>query len=94
METVYRLFMYILPYALCIIAYVWVFKRALRVPNKIAKAIALVIVVAGFAYTVYRIIQSVSTALTNDNFEFVILIVTAFVLFFASIAIAIGEPEK
>ena len=94
METIFRLFMYIFPYAISVALYIWIFKKALRVPNKIAKAIALLFVVGGFGYTLYKISTSIRTALTNDQFEFAILIITTFVLFFASIAIAFGQPEN
>lgn len=94
METIFRLFMYILPYGLSIAAYIWIGKKAWQVPNKLAKAIAFLILAAGLGYTLYKMGRSISTALTNDTFEFMIMIVNVFVLFFASIAITFGEPEK
>jgi amino acid transporter len=94
METLFRLFMYLLPYGLSIAAFVWIGKKAWRVPNKIAKVIALLIVAAGLGYTLYKMISSIGEALSNDNFEFMILIINVFVLFFASLAITLGEPEE
>lgn len=94
MDTVYRLFMYIFPYAVSIALYSWMFRRAQRVPQKVHKIIALVIIVAGFCYTLYQVIKTIGKALTDDNFQFPVLIVTIIVLFLASIAMAFGEPEK
>jgi hypothetical protein len=94
MDTIFRIFMFILPYALCIAGYIWVGKKAWRVENKIAKAIALAILAGGLGYTLYKMISAIGGIMTNDNFEFAIIIITVFVLFFASIAVAIGEPEK
>jgi hypothetical protein len=94
METIFRLFMYIFPYAVSLSIYVWLFRKAQRVPNKTAKVIASVIVVAGAGYTLYKIATTISKALTEDRFQFVTIIVTAIVGFFAAIAMAFGEPEK
>ena len=94
MDTLFRIFMFILPYALCIAGYIWVGRKAWRVQNKIAKWIALVILGGGLGYTLYKMIGAIGSVLTNDNFEFAIIIITVFVLFFASIAIAMGEPEE
>lgn len=94
METVYRLFMYIFPYAFSLALYVWMFRKAQKVPQKTYKTIALIIVVAGIGYTVYSIVKTVGTIFTDDDFHFQIMIVTVVVLFFASIVMALGEPEK
>ncbi len=94
MDTAFRVFMYILPYGLSIAAYIWIGKKAWQGKNKISKAIAFIILAAGFVYTLYKMIRSISGIFTNDDFEFVIIIVNVFVLFFASIAITLGEPEK
>lgn len=94
MDTAFKIFMYVLPYALCIAAYIWVGKKVFQASNKITKAIAFIILAAGFCYTIYRMISTSSKAFAEDRFEFVIIIVTVFVLFFASIAITLGEPEE
>ena len=94
METAYRLFMYIFPYAICLALYIWMFRKALKVPHKGARIAALVIIVLGLCYTGYEIATTVGAALTDENFHFPILIITVIGLFFASIAMAFGEPEK
>ena len=94
METAFRIFMFLVPYVLCIAGYIWVGKRAWHAKNMASKIIALAIVGAGSAYMLYKLFGSIGGIMTNDNFEFIIIIVTVFVLFFASIAIALGEPEK
>lgn len=94
MEIVYRLFMYIFPYAISLALYTWMFRKAGRVPHKVYKSIALAIVVGGVAYTIYSIVKTAGAVFTDDNFHFQIMIVTIVVLFFASIAMALGEPEK
>jgi len=94
MEILFRLFMYIFPYAVSVALYVWIFRKTLRVPHKALRITAMAIVVAGFAYTLYGIITTISKALTDDKFHFVVLLVTIIVLFFASVAMALGEPEK
>ena len=94
MEAIFRIFMYILPYALSIAAYIWVGKKALHTSNKIAKVIAFIILACGLGYTLYKMGTSISKALTDDRFEFGIMIVNVFVLFFAAIAIALGQPEE
>ena len=94
LDNIFRVFMFVLPYSLCFAGYIWVGKRAWKAPNGIAKIIALIFVIGGAAYTVYKAIGSASVMMTNDNFEFAILIITVFVLFFASISIAMAEPEK
>lgn len=94
METAFRLFMYLLPYAVSIALFVWMFRRVQRVPNKTAKMIALLFVAVGFGYTVYHMAGTIGKALSDDTFHFAILIITVFVLFFAAIAMAFGEPEK
>ena len=93
METAFRLFMYSLPWLLSIAVYIWMFRKALRVPHKAARIIALAIIAGGFVYTLYKFVTSVKGALTDDRFHFAILIITVFVLFFAAIAMAFGEPE-
>lgn len=94
METLFRLFMYIFPYAVSLSLYIWIFRKALKVPHKGFRTAAVVIVAAGLLYTLYEIATTITKALTDDNFHFVVLIVTIVVLFFASIAMAFGEPEE
>ena len=94
METLFRLFMYIFPYAVSLALYIWIFRKAVNVPHKGYRIAAIVIVAAGLAYTLYEIATTITKALTDDNFHFGVLIVTIIVLFFASIAMAFGEPEK
>lgn len=94
METVYRIFMYIFPYAASVALYAWMFRRAQRVPHKTFKAVSLATVVAGFCYTVYSIVKTIGTVFTDDSFHFQIMVVTVAVLFFAAIFMAFGEPEK
>ncbi|WP_121352843.1 hypothetical protein [Flavisolibacter nicotianae] len=93
MEAVFRIFMYLFPYGASIALYIWVFRKAQRVPNKVAKGIALALVVAGLGYTAYQIATTVGAVMTDDRFHFQIMIITIVVLFFASIAMAFGEPE-
>jgi amino acid transporter len=94
LDSIFRVFMYVLPYGLCLAGYIWVGRRAWKAPNGIAKIIALIFVIGGAGYTLYKVMRSIGGIITNDNFEFAIIIVTVFVLFFASIAIALAEPEK
>ena len=94
METLFRLFMYIFPYAVSLSLYIWILRKALKVPRKGYRIAALVIVVGGLAYTLYEIARTITKALTDDNFHFAILIVTIIVLFLASIALAFGEPAE
>ena len=94
LDTIYRIFMFILPFALCFAAYVWVGKKALRVPNKTAKIIALVIIAAGLCFTLYRLVRLLGNFFTNDLFEYVIILVMVATLALASIVMALGEPEK
>ncbi len=94
MDNIFRVFMFLLPYGFSIAAYVWIGTKALRLPNSPAKYIALVILAVGLAYTFYRMITTSSKAFADDRFEFIVLIVNVFVLFFASIAITFGEPEE
>lgn len=94
MEAVYRIFMYTLPYAISLALYAWMFRKAQKVPHKVYKSVALAIVVGGFCYAIYNIARTVGAVFTDDNFHFQILIVTVIVLFFASVAMALGEPEK
>ena len=94
METIFRVFMYIFPFAVSLALYVWMARRSSRVPSKVHKIIALVIVGAGLLYTLYRIAVTVGAIFKEDHFNFQILIVTIIVLFLASIAMAFGEPEK
>jgi hypothetical protein len=94
MEAVFRIFMYLFPYAISLALYVWMFRKAQRVPHKIYKGVALAIVVAGFCYTLFKIATTVGAVMTDDRFHFQILIITVIVLFLASIAMALGEPEN
>ena len=94
LDSLFRVFMFTLPYAVCIAGYIWVGKRAWKAPAGIAKIIALIFVIGGAGYTLYKLIGAVGGIMTNDNFEFAIIIITVFVLFFASIAVAMAEPEK
>ena len=94
MDTAFRLFMYIFPYAVSIAAYVWMFRRAKRVPHKSYKVAALAIIVAGVGYTLYHMTTTITKALSDDRFHFGIFIIMVIVLFFAAIAMALGEPEK
>ncbi|HEV7332129.1 MAG TPA: hypothetical protein VGN63_13925 [Flavisolibacter sp.] len=94
MEILFRLFMYIFPYAVSLALYIWIFRKALKVPHKSYRIAAIVIVAGGLAYTLYEIATTITKALTDDNFHFAVLIVTIIVLFFASMAMAFGEPEK
>jgi amino acid transporter len=94
LDTLFRIFMFVLPYALCFAGYIWVGKKAWHTPNGIGKFVSLFFVVAGAGYTLYKLVLSAGSILTNDNFEFVIILVSVFVLFFSSIALAVAEPEK
>lgn len=94
METVFRIFMYLFPYAISIALYVWMFRKAQRVPHKVLRGVSMAIIVAGFCYTLYEIVTTIGAVLTDDRFHFQIMIITVIVLFFASIAMAFGEPEK
>lgn len=93
-DNVFRIFMFIFPYAVCFAAYIWVGKKAWRAPKGVAKIIALAFVALGTGYTLYKLFGAVGTMMTNDNFEFGIIIVMVFILFFASVALAMAEPEK
>lgn len=86
--------MFILPYGFSVAAYIWIGKKAWQTRNKTSKAIAFLILAAGLSFTIYRMVATSSRAFANDQFEFIILIVNVFVLFFASIAITLGEPEN
>ncbi|HUC80605.1 MAG TPA: hypothetical protein VMR70_06790 [Flavisolibacter sp.] len=94
LDTLFRLFMFILPFALCFAGYIWIGKKAWKAPNNPAKYISLLFVAGGAGYTAYKVIRLAGGILTNDNFEFAIIIITVFVLFFASVALAFAEPEK
>lgn len=94
MEAFYRIFMYVFPYAISLALCIWMLRKASRVPHKIYKSVALTIVIGGIGYAVYSIIKTAGTLFTDDNFHYQIMIVTIAVLFFASIAMALGEPEK
>jgi high-affinity K+ transport system ATPase subunit B len=94
LDNIFRVFMFILPFAFCLAGYYWVGKKAWKAPAGIARIIAMIFVSAGAAYTLYKLIRSVGGIMTNDNFEYAIIIITVFVLFFASISIAMAEPEK
>ena len=94
LDSIFRVFMYVLPYGLCFAGYIWVGKKAWKAPKGIAKIIALLFVIGGAGYTLYKVVRSIGAVMTNDTFEFAIIIVTVFILFFASIAIAMAEPEK
>lgn len=94
MEILFRLFMYFFPFAVSLSLYIWMYRKAVRVPHKTLKIVSVAIIVAGFAYTIYELATTLSKALSDDRFHFAILIVTVFVLFFASITMAFGEPEK
>ena len=94
LDTVYRIFMFVLPFALCMAAYVWVGRKALRVSNQTAKIVALVIVAGGMGFTLYRIILTAGSFMKNELFEYLVIIVMVAVLALASIVMALGEPEK
>lgn len=94
MDTAYRLFMYIFPFAISIAVYVWLIRRASRVPHKTARIIAFLVIVAGAGYTLYRIAITITKALIDDNFHASPIIVSIIAGFFAAIAMAFGEPEK
>lgn len=94
LDNVFRVFMFVLPYALCFAAYIWVGKRAWKAPKGIARIIAFVFVIGGAGYTLYKLVRAIGGVFKNDIFEFAIMIVTVFILFFASIAITMAEPEK
>lgn len=93
-DSLFRVFMFALPFAVCYAGYIWVGKKAWKAPAGITRIISLILVAGGAGYTTYKLIRSVGGMMTNDNFEFAIIIVTVFVLFFASIALALAEPEK
>lgn len=94
LDTIYRIFMFILPGAICITAYVWVGRKALLVPQKGARIIALAVIAAGLCFTLYRMALSVKGVFANDIFEYLIIIVAVGVLALASIVMAIGQPEE
>ena len=94
METLFRLFMFLFPYDVAITLYVWMLRKAKRVPNKSLRALSFVITGAGLLYTLYRLVTSAGKAFKDDRFQFEIIVITIIVLFFAAIAMAFGEPEK
>lgn len=94
MDDIFRVFMFLIPYVICIAAYLWVGRKAWQTKNVISKIIALLFVVGGLGYTLFKLFNTIGGIATHEIFEFVIIIVMVFVLFFASIAIALGEPGK
>lgn len=94
LDNIFRVFMFMLPFAICVAAYVWVGKKAVQTTNRVTKTAALVIIGGGLAYTLYRLVRTAGTAFTNDNFEYLIIIVAVAVLALASIVMAVGEPEE
>lgn len=94
MDSIFRVFMFLFPFAVSITLYIWVGKKAWRVPNIAARIIAMLLVIGGLGYTLYKLVGSAGGIMTNDNFEYIIIIVTIGVLFFATISMALGEPEK
>lgn len=94
LDNIYRVFMFVLPFALCLTAYVWVGRKAWRVQQKTSRVLSLVIIAAGLCYTLYRMVRLASSFFTNDNFEYIVIIVMIVALALASIVMAIGEPEK
>ncbi len=94
LDNIYRVFMFILPFAICFATYVWMGKKAWRVQQKTARMIALIVIAGGIAFTMYRMVVSVVDVFTNDIFEYIALLVMVAVLALASIVMAIGEPEE
>ncbi len=94
METVYRIFMFIFPYAFCIAGIIWVGKKVWRTPHPVWRWIALFFVACGAAYTLYDLITRAPKIFTNDNFIYIVMIVNVVILAFASIAMTIGEPDE
>lgn len=94
LDNIFRVFMFVLPYALCVAGYIWVGKKAWRVRQPAARIGALALIAGGLGFTFYKLVRSVSTMLTNDNFEYVVLLVAVPVLALASIVMALGEPEN
>ena len=94
LDNIYRVFMFILPFALCFAAYVWMGKKAWRVQQKPARIIAVAVIAGGIAFTLYRMVRSAVDVFTNDIFEYIALLVMVAVLALASIVMAIGEPEE
>lgn len=94
LDPVYRVFMFLLPYAICVAAYIWMGRKSLQSINKAFGYTALAVVIVGFGYTAYEFIKSIGGIMTEDNFHYKIIIVMVAVLALASIIIAFGEPEK
>ena len=94
LDNIYRIFMFILPFTVCIAAYVWIGKKAWRVSQQASRIIALLVIAGGLGYTLYRMEKLVGDFFSNDNFEFIVIIVMVVVLAVASIVMAIGEPEE
>ena len=93
-DNIFRVFMFVMPFALCLAAYVWVGRKALRVPQPAARIAAVAVVAGGLVYTLYRLVIALRTMFASDNFEYIIIIVTVVALAVASIIMAIGEPEE
>lgn len=86
--------MFALPYLVSFSLFAWVGQKAWRAPRNVARIISLLLVAAGAAYTVYRLVQAIPTVFSDENFQFGVLIITVIVLALAAIALAFAEPEK
>ena len=94
LDTIYRAFMFIIPYALTFAAYIWVGKKAWRIPDRTVRIISLAMIAAGVGFTVYRLVSLTGRMFTNDLFEYIVLLVMVGDLALVSIIMAIGEPER
>lgn len=94
LDDIFIVFMFLLPYAICIAAYIWVGRKALKVPNRFSRYTALTVVAAGLGYTLYKFIRGIGNIMREENFQYIILIVMVAVLALASIIMAFGEPEE
>lgn len=94
MEFIYRVFLLILPTAIVLIAYIWLFRKILAHKKLPTRIIALVLLTGGTIYAIYDAIDRFEATWYDGLFNFTIILVSIVVMFLISLVLAIGEPGK
>ena len=94
MDTVYRIFMFIFPYAVCIAGNIWVGRKVWQATHPVWRWVAVFFVACSSVYTIYDLIKRAPKLFSDDNFIYIVIIVNVVLWAVAAISMAIGEPEN
>lgn len=91
MESAFRIALFVLPFLLILAGYFWIGRKAMAESRSVYKVLALAVMAAGLAYTIWTFVILLSGPFEEYNFNFTVLIANIFILFAVSIILTLAK---